>query len=243
MGFTPGDALGRFAKQAKLAAATLKAEYEAGKRGDDTPAATLWSSPIPQFDAFLALLGSTRAESVAAESVAAESVAAEPVTVEPVASAPVEAVDAGEVAEAADVAEAAEVTRLLGEVDWAAVRETAGTRSADAVQAVKAMSAQVDWAKVQPVAAQASSALIAAVAAGRLPVGGRTGALVARAMLDQGGLGQRVGRQMVGQVRVSPDLRRAIDIVDSIVTPSRPDPVQPDTVQPDPVRRTPPSHG
>jgi hypothetical protein len=238
MGFTPGDALGRFAKQAKLAAATLKAEYEAGKRGDDTPAATLWSSPIPQFDAFLALLGSTRAESVAAESVAAE-----PVTVEPVASAPVEAVDAGEVAEAADVAEAAEVTRLLGEVDWAAVRETAGTRSADAVQAVKAMSAQVDWAKVQPVAAQASSALIAAVAAGRLPVGGRTGALVARAMLDQGGLGQRVGRQMVGQVRVSPDLRRAIDIVDSIVTPSRPDPVQPDTVQPDPVRRTPPSHG
>jgi len=47
----------------------------------------------------------------------------------------------------------------------------------------------------------------------------------------------------VGQVRVSPDLRRAIDIVDSIVTPSRPDPVQPDPVQPDPVRRTPPSHG
>jgi hypothetical protein len=41
-------------------------------------------------------------------------------------------------------------------------------------------------------------------------------------MLDQGGLGQRVGRQMAGQVRVSPDLRRAIDIVDSIATPSSP---------------------
>jgi hypothetical protein len=209
MGFTPGDALGRLAKQAKLAAATLKAEYEAGKRGDDTLSATLWASPIPQFDAFLALLGSTRAATASGE----------PVTVEPVASAPAEVVEA---AEATEAAEAAEVTRLLGEVDWAAVRESAGARSSDAVQAVKAMSAQVDWAKVQPVAAQASSALIAAVAAGRLPVGGRTGALVARAMLDQGGLGQRVGRQMAGQVRVSPDLRRAIDIVDSIVTPSQP---------------------
>jgi hypothetical protein len=230
MGFTPGDALGRFAKQAKLAAATLKAEYEAGKRGDDTPAATLWSSPIPQFDAFLALLGSTRAERAGTGPATTESVVAPPA-------------ESAEAVEAAEAAEAAEVTRLLGEVDWAAVRESAGSRSADAVQAVKAMSAQVDWAKVQPVAAQASSALIAAVAAGRLPVGGRTGALVARAMLDQGGLGQRVGRQMVGQVRVSPDLRRAIDIVDSIVTPSQPDTVQPDTVQPDTVRRAPPSHG
>jgi hypothetical protein len=208
MGFTPGDALGRLAKQAKLAASTLKAEYEAGKRGDDAPAAVLWPSPIAQFDAFLALLGSTRAQAAPVEPAAAEPVAG----VAPEAAA----------AEAVEAAEAAEVTRLLGEVDWAAVRESAGSRSADAVQAVKAMSAQVDWAKVQPVAAQASSALIAAVAAGKLPVGGRTGALVARAMLDQGGLGQRVGRQMAGQVRVSPDLRRAIDIVDSIATPSSP---------------------
>jgi hypothetical protein len=214
MGFTPGDALGRLAKQAKLAASTLKAEYEAGKRGDDSPAAVLWSSPIAHFDAFLALLGSTRAQAAPVEPVTPK-----PVTAEPVTGAAPEAVEATEAAEAA---EAAEVTRLLGEVDWAAVRESAGSRSADAVQAVKAMSAQVDWAKVQPVAAQASSALIAAVAAGKLPVGGRTGALVARAMLDQGGLGQRVGRQMAGQVRVSPDLRRAIDIVDSIVTPSSP---------------------
>ena len=218
MGFTPGDALGRLAKQAKLAASTLKAEYEAGKRGDDTPAAVLWSSPIAQFDAFLTLLGSTRAQAAPVEPVAAEPATAE--SVEPVTAAATEAVEA---------AEAAEVTRLLGEVDWAAVRESAGSRSADAVQAVKAMSAQVDWAKVQPVAAQASSALIAAVAAGKLPVGGRTGALVARAMLDQGGLGQRVGRQMAGQVRVSPDLRRAIDIVDSIVTPSSPPSAPPST--------------
>ena len=55
------------------------------------------------------------------------------------------------------------------------------------------------------------------------------GALVARAMLDQGGLGQRVGRQMAGQVRVSPDLRRAIDIVDSIATPSSPPSSPPST--------------
>jgi hypothetical protein len=215
MGFTPGDALGRLAKQAKLAASTLKAEYEAGKRGDDAPAAVLWSSPIAHFDAFLALLGSTRAQAAPVEPAAAEPVAG----VAPEAAA----------AEAVEAAEAAEVTRLLGEVDWAAVRESAGSRSADAVQAVKAMSAQVDWAKVQPVAAQASSALIAAVAAGKLPVGGRTGALVARAMLDQGGLGQRVGRQMAGQVRVSPDLRRAIDIVDSIATPSSPPSSPPST--------------
>jgi hypothetical protein len=215
MGFTPGDALGRLAKQAKLAASTLKAEYEAGKRGDDAPAAVLWPSPIAQFDAFLALLGSTRAQAAPVEPAAAEPVAG----VAPEAAA----------AEAVEAAEAAEVTRLLGEVDWAAVRESAGSRSADAVQAVKAMSAQVDWAKVQPVAAQASSALIAAVAAGKLPVGGRTGALVARAMLDQGGLGQRVGRQMAGQVRVSPDLRRAIDIVDSIATPSSPPSSPPST--------------
>ena len=227
MGFTPGDALGRLAKQAKLAAATLKAEYEAGKRGDDTPAAVLWSSPIAHFDAFLALLGSTRAQVAPVEPVTPEPVTPEPGTAEagtpePGTGAAPEAVEATEATEATEAAEAAEVTRLLGEVDWAAVRESAGSRSADAVQAVKAMSAQVDWAKVQPVAAQASSALIAAVAAGKLPVGGRTGALVARAMLDQGGLGQRVGRQMAGQVRVSPDLRRAIDIVDSIVTPSSP---------------------
>ena len=218
MGFTPGDALGRLAKQAKLAASTLKAEYEAGKRGDDTPAAVLWSSPIAHFDAFLAMLGSTRAQAAPVEPVTPKPGTAEPVTAEPVAGVAPEAA----AAEAVEAAEAAEVTRLLGEVDWAAVRESAGSRSADAVQAVKAMSAQVDWAKVQPVAAQASSALIAAVAAGKLPVGGRTGALVARAMLDQGGLGQRVGRQMAGQVRVSPDLRRAIDIVDSIATPSSP---------------------
>ena len=222
MGFTPGDALGRLAKQAKLAASTLKAEYEAGKRGDDTPAAVLWSSPIAHFDAFLALLGSTRAQAAPVEPVTPEPVTPEPGTAEPGTGAAPEAVEATEATEATEAAEAAEVTRLLGEVDWAAVRESAGSRSADAVQAVKAMSAQVDWAKVQPVAAQASSALIAAVAAGKLPVGGRTGALVARAMLDQGGLGQRVGRQMAGQVRVSPDLRRAIDIVDSIVTPSSP---------------------
>jgi hypothetical protein len=225
MGFTPGDALGRLAKQAKLAASTLKAEYEAGKRGDDAPAAVLWSSPIAHFDAFLAMLGSTRAQAAPVEPVTPKPGTAEPVTAEPVAGVAPEAA----AAEAVEAAEAAEVTRLLGEVDWAAVRESAGSRSADAVQAVKAMSAQVDWAKVQPVAAQASSALIAAVAAGKLPVGGRTGALVARAMLDQGGLGQRVGRQMAGQVRVSPDLRRAIDIVDSIATPSSPPSSPPST--------------
>lgn len=186
MGATPGDAIGRLTARAKRAAATLKAEYEAGRRGDDAPPATLWPSPLAQLDTLLAQLGRARAEP------------------EP---------------DATLDTDAAEVSRLLADVDWAAVRESAGSRSTEAVQAVKAMAAQVDWAAVQPVAAQASSALIAAVASGRLPVGGRTGALVARAMLDQGGLGQRVGRQMAGQVQASPDLRRVIDVVDAIAKP------------------------
>lgn len=212
MGTTPGDAFGRLASRAKRAAATLKAEYEAGKRGDDAPTATLWASPLAHLDSFLALLGSTRAK-VDADAVQSSPADAQHETQHET--------HADAVADAEADAEAAEVSRLLGEVDWAAVRASAGTRSADAVQAVKAMAAQVDWEAVQPVAAQASSALIAAVASGRLPVGGRTGALVARAMLDQGGLGQRVGRQMAGQVQVSPDLRRVIDVVDSIVKPTQ----------------------
>jgi hypothetical protein len=194
----------------------LKAEYEAGKRGDDAPTATLWASPLAHLDSFLALLGSTRAKGDAEaqpETQADVQPETQPETQHE--TQPETQVDA-----VAD-AEAAEVSRLLGEVDWAAVRAAAGTRSTEAVQAVKAMAAQVDWEAVQPVAAQASSALIAAVASGRLPVGGRTGALVARAMLDQGGLGQRVGRQMAGQVQVSPDLRRVIDVVDSIVKPAQ----------------------
>jgi hypothetical protein len=78
------------------------------------------------------------------------------------------------------------------------------------------MAAQVDWERVQPMARQASSLLIAAVASGQLPVAGRTGTLVARAMLDQGGLGERVGRQVLQQTTLRPELRTVIEVVDTI---------------------------
>lgn len=192
MARTPGEAFARLAARAKQAGETLKAEYEAGKRGDDGPSAQLWASPKEQLEAFVKLLGSVRAGHTTAPTEAIEP----PPTLDD---------------------EAAEVNRLLGAVDWERAREAAGTKSADAVQAVKAMAAQVDWSKVQPVAAQASNALIAAMASGQLPVGGRTGALLARAMLDEGGLGDRVGRQLVTQLPVRPDLRTAITVVDQIV--------------------------
>lgn len=199
MAIRPGDALARLAARAKQAGETLKAEYEAGKRGDEGPTAQLWAAPAEQLAAFVALLGSVRSGQASPGATAS--------------AVPEPPADAAATLDA----EAAEVNRLLGAVDWDRAREAAGARSADAVQAVKAMAAQVDWAKVQPVAAQASNALIAAMASGQLPVGGRTGALLARAMLDEGGLGDRVGRQLVTQLPVRPDLRTAINVVDQIV--------------------------
>ena len=41
--------------KAKQAAATVRAEYEAGKRGDDTPAAPIWATPQQQLDGLLAV--------------------------------------------------------------------------------------------------------------------------------------------------------------------------------------------
>ena len=71
---------------------------------------------------------------------------------------------------------------------------------------------------VQPLAAQVSSALIAAVAAGQLPIGGRIGGIVARAMVDQGGLGQRLGRQVLADQKVArPELRQVIDVVGTMI--------------------------
>jgi hypothetical protein len=110
-------------------------------------------------------------------------------------------------------AEAREVTMALQSVDWADVRAATAERTSDAARVMRTMADQVDWAKVQPVAAQVSSALIAAVASGHLGVGGRLGATVARAIVDQGGLGQRVASQLHDQAApLPPDFRRAIDV-------------------------------
>lgn len=164
--------------KAKQAAATLKAEYEAGKRGDDAPAEPIWPSPRQQLDGLLALW-KPKAGSVAAVPESDET----PAEVE------------------ADVEEVAEAMRGI---DWASVRAATSERTGDAAKAMRQAAEHVDWAKVQPVAAQVSSALIAAVASGRLGVGGPLGAKVARTILNQGGLAQQVATKLRDQPAAMP---------------------------------------
>jgi hypothetical protein len=195
--FDPAGAAGRLVRsvraadvkgRVKHAAQTLKDEYAAGKSGDDTPAQPIWASPKEQLDAVLGLLRTATTAPQPGEP------GHEPLSDETMAA------DADEVAEA------------LRGVDWANVKTAAAERTGDAARTVKAMADQVDWAKVQPVAAQVSSALIAAVASGQLGVGGRLGSTVARAIVDQGGLGQQVAKRVnAQQLAVPSDLRRIID--------------------------------
>ena len=185
----------------KQAAQTLKDEYEAGKRGDDAPAQPIWASPKEQLDGVLGLLRS------AAASVGSSASSASSASGEPGEPAPTEPVD-----DATMAADADQVAEALRGVDWSTVSAAAAERTSDAARTVKAMADQVDWAKVQPVAAQVSSALIAAVASGQLGVGGRLGSTVARAIVDQGGLGQQVAKRVnAQQLAVPNDLRRIID--------------------------------
>lgn len=182
----------------KQAAQTLKDEYEAGKRGDDAPAQPIWASPKEQLDGVLGLLRSAAA-SVGSTASGTSSASGE--------SAPTEPVD-----DATMAADADQVAEALRGVDWGTVSAAAAERTSDAARTVKAMADQVDWAKVQPVAAQVSSALIAAVASGQLGVGGRLGSTVARAIVDQGGLGQQVAKRVnAQQLAVPNNLRRIID--------------------------------
>ena len=185
----------------KQAAQTLKDEYEAGKRGDDAPAQPIWASPKEQLDGVLGLLRS------AAASVGSSASSASSASGEPGEPAPTEPVD-----DATMAADADQVAEALRGVDWSTVSAAAAERTSDAARTVKAMADQVDWARVQPVAAQVSSALIAAVASGQLGVGGRLGSTVARAIVDQGGLGQQVAKRVnAQQLAVPNDLRRIID--------------------------------
>ena len=166
--------------KAKAGLAAVKAEFEAGQRGDDTPVQTLWASPKEQLDAVLGLLH--RAKTT-------------PTT------APTEA-DADEAAAA------------LQAVDWTAVRTATAARAEDASRAVRAMAEQVDWSKVQPAAARVSSAVIAAVASGQLPLGGPIGSTLARTIIDQGGLAERVATTLQkDQTPLPPDFRR--DVIDT----------------------------
>ena len=161
--------------RAKTVAASLKAEYEAGKQGDETPAAPIWATPKQQLDGLLSIFRASPGAAVAG-----------PEPDDPV----------GEPTPATEAADAAAVADAMRGVDWAGVRAATVDRTAEATKTMKAMADNVDWTKVQPVAAQVSSALIAAIATGQLGVGGRLATTVAKAMTDQGGLGQKVAAEL-----------------------------------------------
>jgi hypothetical protein len=166
--------------KAKAGMAVVKAEFEAGQRGDETPVQTLWASPKEQLDTVLGLLHRARATP---------------------ATPPTEA-DADEAAAA------------LRAVDWAAVRSATSARAEDASRAVRAMAEQVDWSRVQPAAARVSSAVIAAVASGQLRLGGPIGSTLARTIIDQGGLAERVATTLQKeQAPLPPDFRG--DVIDT----------------------------
>ena len=102
--------------------------------------------------------------------------------------------EAGKTGEPADdPADTEAVVGTLRNVDWGKVRAATAERTTEAAEKMRAMAAEVDWGKVQPMAAQVSSALIAAVASGQVPVGGRAGATVVRAIMNDRDLAQRVG--------------------------------------------------
>ncbi len=112
-----------------------------------------------------------------------------------------------------DEADAEQVAEAMRGVDWAKVRAATSERGADAAAAMRTMAKEVDWAKVQPVAAKVSSALIAAVASGQLGVGGRVGSTVARAIINDRNLAQRVSTQLVKYEQpMPPDFRNVIDV-------------------------------
>jgi len=118
---------------------------------------------------------------------------------------------AAEPDEATEQAEAESVAEAMRGIDWAKVRAATGARSAHATQAMKSMADEVDWARVQPVAAKVSSALIAAVASGQLSVGGRMGGTVARAIMNDQNLAQRVSTTLARQqAPMPPDFRPLI---------------------------------
>ncbi|MCU1397190.1 MAG: hypothetical protein JWN62_299 [Acidimicrobiales bacterium] len=175
--------------RAKTVAASLKAEYEAGKQGDESPAAPIWATPKQQLDGLVSLFRANQGGAGVADGAGEDGAGA--AGVDRAEGGP--DVDQTPATEAADAAAVADVMR---NVDWAGVRAATADRTAEATKAMKAMADHVDWGKVQPVAAQVSSALIAAIATGQLGVGGRLATTVARAMTDQGGLGQKVAAEL-----------------------------------------------
>lgn len=177
----------KWSAKAKEVAASLKAQHAAGRDGDESPAVPVWPTPKEQFDALKHLFRP-----------APKGIAIEGGT-EPQADATTDA-DADEVAEA------------IRRVDWAEVRAATAGRTNDVTRTMRSLADQVDWAKVQPIAAQVSSALIAAVAAGRIPVGGRLGPMVVKAITDQNNLGKRIAVSLEdNNTHLPPDFRNVIE--------------------------------
>ncbi len=172
--------------RAKQAAASVRAEYEAGKRGDDAPAQPIWATPQQQLDGLLAVFrGRTAASPPPGSGDSGPSTTGADTTGD----------TTGDTAN--DTAnDASEVAEAMRAVDWAGVRAATAVRTAEATRSMKEMAEHVDWARVQPVAAQVSSALIAAIATGQLGIGGRLGSTLARAITNQGGLGQQVAAKL-----------------------------------------------
>ena len=168
--------------KAKQAAAALKADYQAGKQGDEAPAEPIWPSASDQFEGVVKMLRAARSGGSKTRS------------------------DTELNADADDISSA------LRNVDWNGVRTATAERTSGPRKAMRDMADQVEWSKVQPVAAQVSSALIAAVAAGQIPMGGLLGSTVVRTIMNQGGLAQRVADNLSEQKNtMPPDFRGVID--------------------------------
>lgn len=103
--------------------------------------------------------------------------------------------------------EVGSVADALRNVDWAKVRAATAERTSGAAATMRSLAADVDWGKVQAGAAVVSSALIAAVASGQIPVGGRLAGPVARAILDDAQLAQRVSSTLAARGAAVPDFR------------------------------------
>jgi hypothetical protein len=184
------------ARRARETASSLKAEYESGKRGDDSPTTPIFPTPKEQMEALGRLLG--------------KGSGAAPVDAAAVADDASDAVVAG-AADADQVAEAEVVAGALRTIDWQQVKSVTAERTGDAAKAMRTMAGQVDWSKAQPIAGQVSSALIAAVASGRLPLAGPLGPTVARALKDSG-VSQRIGQSLVDQhAALPPDFRPSLE--------------------------------
>ncbi|HVE20082.1 MAG TPA: hypothetical protein VNB52_13400 [Ilumatobacteraceae bacterium] len=165
----------KWGAKAKEVAASLKAQHAAGRDGDDSPAEPVWPTPKEQLEALKKVFRSSSRTSATTD---ADEAADEPPNEE--------SLDR----------DAEHVAQALRGVDWGQVRAATSERSTEVARTMRSLADHVDWAKVQPVAAQVSSALIAAVAAGRIPVGGPLGSMVARAITDQNNLGNRVAANL-----------------------------------------------